>query len=124
VYGANVSGRTIGPVFHFTGSKIGYNFDDRFMVAMSAPDRPGDSTLAVITQSGDVYGANVSGQNIGPLVHFTGAKIGYNPQDRFMVAMNNTLFVITEDGDVYGANISGQSIGAVVHFTGAKLCGH
>jgi hypothetical protein len=46
----------------------------------------GGNTLAVITQAGDVFGAVVNGQNIDPVFQFSGAKIGFNPQDRFMVA--------------------------------------
>jgi hypothetical protein len=47
----------------------------------------GGNTLAVVTDTGDVYGADVTGHGIlSPTVyHFTGAKIGYNVTDRFMV---------------------------------------
>jgi hypothetical protein len=46
----------------------------------------GDNTLAVVTQSGDVFGAVVEGQTIGPVFQYAGPKIGFNPGDRFMVA--------------------------------------
>ena len=46
-----------------------------------------NGTLVVITSFGEVFGADVSGQNIDPVFQFAGAKIGYNVQDRFMVAL-------------------------------------
>ena len=54
------------------------------------------NTLVVIRNDGSVFGAEVTGQNIGPVFQFTGAKIGFNAQDRFMVALGNTLVVIKE----------------------------
>ena len=71
---------TLGPVFQYSGAKIGFNPEDRFMVTI------GDNTLAVVTQSGDVFGAVVEGQTIGPVFQYAGPKIGFNPGDRFMVA--------------------------------------
>ena len=117
---------TLSPVSHLGGSKIGYNPQDRFMVAIGG-------MLAVITHTGDVYGAAVEmkpvgllavPQSLGPVIHFTGSKIGYNPQDRFMVAsVYNTLFVITNSGTVYGAAVDVQShnIGPVSQYPGAKI---
>jgi hypothetical protein len=89
VFGANAVGQnsslSIDPVFQFTGAKIGFNVQDRFMVALSGPP----PTLVVITDDGSAFGANVdvTGQNIDPVFQFTGAKIGFNVQDRFMVAL-------------------------------------
>jgi hypothetical protein len=50
------------------------------------------STLVVITQDGNVFGSNVAGRNLGPVFQFGGAKIGFNPQDRFMVPLVDVLF--------------------------------
>jgi len=86
VFGAEITEGTLEPVFQFSGAKIGFNPQDRFMVALNAPGV--GNRLAVITQSGDVFGADVVGQNIEPVFHFSGAKIGFNPQDRFMVALD------------------------------------
>jgi hypothetical protein len=131
VFGADIKDQNIGPVFQFSGAKIGFNPQDRFMVAMTTPDRPGlihvpTSTLAVITQSGDVFGADVFDRDIGPVFQFSGAKIGFNPQDRFMVVgapdqKCNTLVVITQSGDVFGAYVFERNIGPVFQFSGAKI---
>jgi len=79
--------------------------------------------LAVITDTGNVFGADVTGQNIGTVFQFAalsaGAKIGFNVQDRFMVALGNTLVVITDDGSVFGAEVTGP--GTVFQFTGEKI---
>jgi hypothetical protein len=116
----------IGTVSHLGGAKIGYNPQDRFLVAE-------DGTLYVITNSGDVYGASIQfsagpgnfgiPQSLGRVSHLTGAKIGYNPQDRFLVAEDSTLYVVTNSGDVYGAAIdrAAQSLAPVVHLGGAKI---
>jgi hypothetical protein len=128
VFGATVIPNTteLGPVFQFSGAKIGFNPQDRFMVTMLS------TYLAVITQAGDVFAAEVVlGQNsIGPVFQLGGAKIGFNPQDRFMVTIGNTLAVITQSGDVFGAPILGQfsglffqpqNLGPVFQFSGAKI---
>jgi hypothetical protein len=49
------------------------------------------------------------------------AKIGFNPQDRFMTVIGNTLVVVTSTGDVFGADIVDQVIQPVFEFTGAKI---
>jgi len=110
----------LGPIFQLSGAKIGFNPQDRFMVTI------GGNILAVITNTGDVFGAEVQGQTIGPIFQFSGAKIGFNPQDRFMVAFGheirgNTLAVITNTGDVFGAEVQGQTIGPIFQFSGAKI---
>jgi ATP-dependent phosphoenolpyruvate carboxykinase len=127
VFGTTVLPNTtnLGPVFQFSGAKIGFNPQDRFMVTMLS------SFLAVITQAGDVFGAPIEGQssglffqpqNLGPVFQFSGAKIGFNPQDRFMVTIGgNTLAVITQAGDVFGAVVNGQNIDPVFQFSGAKI---
>jgi hypothetical protein len=114
VFGAEVEGRHVHPVVQFGGAKIGFNPQDRFMVAMG-------NTLVVITQDGSVFGADVApsrfqvelnrrGRDVRPVFQFTGAKIGFNPQDRFMVALGNTLVVITQDGSVFGAEVEGRHV--------------
>ena len=126
--GIDFSGDTLSPVSHLGGSKIGYNPQDRFMVAIGPAHM-----LAVITNTGDVYGAVIERtpgvvgvpQSLGPIIHFTGSKIGYNPQDRFMVMseQNNTLFVITNSGEVFGAAVDTASynIGPVIPYPGAII---
>jgi hypothetical protein len=91
----------------------------------------GVSVLTVITQDGNVFGADVEGQDLRPVFQFSGAKIGFNPQDRFMVATSasppppptrNRLVVITQPGgDVFGADVVGRDIGPVFQFSGAKM---
>jgi hypothetical protein len=83
------------------------------------------TTLVVITDAGNVFGANVNfaTTTVEPVFEFSGAKIGFNPQDRFMVATDDTLFVITNTGDVFWADvdIGGQTLGPVSHLGGAKI---
>ena len=87
VFGADVEGQDLRPVFQFSGAKIGFNPQDRFMVAIRISFTL-DYILAVITQDGNVFGANVSGgRDLRPVFQFSGAKIGFNPQDRFMVSI-------------------------------------
>lgn len=45
------------------------------------------TTLAVVTNAGNVYGSTVANNTLEPVFEFSGARIGYNPQDRFMVAV-------------------------------------
>jgi hypothetical protein len=118
-----------GPVSPLLPAKIGYNPQDWSMVGIG-------NRLAVITRPGNASGSNVyasaiqfaSGlamvpESLDPVYQLNGAKIGYNPQDRFMVYGANTLFVITNTGDVYGSVIDTavQNVGPVVNFTGAKI---
>jgi hypothetical protein len=79
--------QSLEPVYQLNGAKIGYNPQDRFMVATAVTTV--GNTLFVITNTGDVYGSVIDAavQNVGPVIHFTGAKIGYNPQDKWMVAV-------------------------------------
>jgi hypothetical protein len=57
-------------------------------------------------------GPPVVGAIVGTVFQYTAAaKIGFNPQDRFMVAHGNTLLVITQDGDVFGADTTARNIG-------------
>jgi hypothetical protein len=127
VFGANIVGTGQGPhiqpVFQFTGAKIGFSREDRFMVAaansfgFNAPQ----NTLVVIRRDGLVFGADVVGRDIQPVFQFSGARIGFNPQDRFMVAMGNRLIVIRQDGLVFGADIVGRNIQPVFQFSGARI---
>ncbi len=61
--------------------------------------------LVVIRGDGLVFGADVHvvARNIQSVFHFSGAKIGFNPEDKFMVAYANELIVIRDDGLVFGA---------------------
>src|SRR5260370_440973 len=79
--------------------------------------------IAVITQTGDGVGVDGSGHALGSVYQFSGAKIGFNIVDRFMVAMGTTLMVITQTGDVFGAHFDSikQTIGPVFQFSGAKI---
>ena len=114
VFGADVGGRDIQPVFQFTGARIGFAPQDRFMVALG-------NTLVVIRQDGLVFGADVVGRDIQPVFQFSGAKIGFAPEDRFMVALGNRLVVIRKDGLVFGADVVGRDIQPVFQFTGANI---
>src|SRR5260370_27580352 len=95
----------------------------------SPPPPPARNRLVVITQpDGNVFGADVVVQSVqppvasvGPVFQFSGAKIGFNPQDRFMVALDNTLAVITKDGNVFAADVVRRAIGPVFQFSGAKI---
>ena len=44
-------------------------------------------------------------RNLQPVFQFSGAKIWFNPQDRFMMALGDTLVVVTQDGNVFGADV-------------------
>src|SRR4051812_26921002 len=52
-------------------------------------------------------------------------KIGFNPQDRFMMALGNTLVVVTDDGSVYGCDVvgtgKGRFLAPVQRFDGAQI---
>ncbi|HZZ23998.1 MAG TPA: hypothetical protein VFE60_16085 [Roseiarcus sp.] len=80
------------------------------------------TTLAVITNVGDVYGSNVGSNALEPVFEFSGAKIGYNPQDRFMVVTSNSLFV-TNNGNVFGApiDVAQRKIGPVSEYTETRI---
>jgi hypothetical protein len=139
VYGCDIIGsgpqRQLAPVLQFTGARIGFNPQDRFMMILG-------STLVVVTEDGSVWGSevkntrtnafvgiNADGTPMGPVTArelqpvfpFSGAKIGYNPQDRFMMALGNTLVVVTGDGDVYAAETAGRSVSGVIQLNPAPL---
>jgi hypothetical protein len=130
VFGTNVNLAVpeLGPVFQFGGSKIGFNPQDRFMVAINRFGADGSNiggTLAVITQEGKVFGTDVDKESrtLGPVFQFEGPKIGFNPQDRFMVAIGGTLAVITQEGNVFGTDVDVQrrTLGPVFQFGGPKI---
>ena len=50
-------------------------------------------------------------RNLQPVFQFSGAKMGCNPQDKFMMALGNTLVVVTQYGDVFGADVVEWGIG-------------
>jgi hypothetical protein len=120
-------GRSVAPVVQYAGpTTIGFNPQDRFMVGLNEID---GGALLVITQDGSVYGAGVdipsqSSVYLGP---FAGPNtIGYNPWDRFMVALGNTIFVITQDGSVFGAwvDFPGQAdVRPVMQYAGPNTIG-
>ena len=74
------------------------------------------NTLVVVTQDGNVFGAEVVSGSVGPVFQFGGAKIGFNIQDRFMMTLGNTLVVVTQEGNVFGANVAGQTLQPVFQF--------
>jgi hypothetical protein len=94
--------------------QIGFNPQDRFMMTLG-------NTLIVVTQSGDVFGADFVGDHLQSVFEFGGARIGFNPQDHFMMALGNTLVVVTESGDVFGADVVGRDLRPVFQFSGAKI---
>lgn len=63
------------------------------------------SKLMVLTRSGQVFGHEVSERHIGDPFQFSGARMGFNPQDRFVTTIGNTLVVTTENGDAFGADV-------------------
>lgn len=124
VFGADVLDSDIGPSSQIASGKIGFQPEDRFMVTLG-------NTLAVITAVGKVFGGDLSARQIGivdplhamgpkmlqwelgPVVQFDGARIGTNPQDKFMVAMGQRLAVITHEGDTFAAEVEGHNVGPV-----------
>ena len=84
VFGHDIANRNIGPGFKFTGSKAAFNPNDRFVVTVSSR-LFGHHTLIVCTQNGDVFGHDIAGRNIGPPFQFTGSRMAFNPEDRFVV---------------------------------------
>jgi hypothetical protein len=63
------------------------------------------NTLVVVTQEGNVFGADVMARDLQPVAQFSGARIGFNPQDRFMMTLGDTLVVVTQEGNVFGADV-------------------
>ncbi len=127
--------RQLAPVLQFSGARIGFNPQDRFMMAVG-------STLVVVTADGSVWGSEVkstrtnqfiginadgtpmglvTGRELQPVFQFSGAKIGFNPQDRFMMALSTALVVVTGDGDVYAAETAGRSVSGVIQLNPAPL---
>jgi hypothetical protein len=102
VFGAQVVGREIQPVFEFTpsGPKIGFNPEDRFMVAgLSTDVLLGSDNLMVIRSDGLVFGGDVVGANVQsvfPFIQGPEAKIGFNPEDRFMVTSFGTCGLVPQ----------------------------
>jgi hypothetical protein len=110
VFGAQLAGGHVEEVFQFTGDVIPKR---RFMMAVG-------QTLVGVTDAGDVFGADITNfagvrpDRPGTVIverklrvsQFGGAKIGFNRQDRFMLALGDTLVVVTDAGDVYGADIT------------------
>jgi hypothetical protein len=55
------------------------------------------------------------------LSNLSTTKIGFNPEDRFMVTIGNTLAVVTNDGSVFGCNVNGPILGPLFQFSGPKI---
>ena len=80
-------GRRLGSVYQFDGDRIGYSPQDRFMMALSYTYL--DFALVVVRQDGSVFGSEVDrfGHRLGPVYQFDGDRIGYSPQDTFMMSL-------------------------------------
>ena len=63
------------------------------------------STLVVVRSDGRVFGSEVVNGQAQSVFEYAGAKIGFNPQDRFKMAVDNTLVVVTQDGSVFGSDV-------------------
>ena len=106
VFGAvyETNSREIEPVFRHTGAAIGFNPEDKFMVYQQGAFRPGELKRLIVTKiTGEVFGADIVGTNIEPVFRFTGAAIGFNPEDKFMGVIGNTLLVFKSTSEVFGA---------------------
>jgi hypothetical protein len=92
VFGVDVGGQGISSVFQYTGAKIGFNVQDRFMAVPIQPDFGGDGStgFVVVTSDGSVFGARIPFQtiNIGPVFQYTGARIEPDVHNRFIVALS------------------------------------
>ena len=72
------------------------------------PSRPG--RRRPFTQSGDVFGHEVSGHSVGAPFKFTGSKVAFNgPVDRFVMTMGNMVLVTTQNGDAFGHDVSASN---------------
>jgi len=49
------------------------------------------------------------------------AKIGFSPDDRFMMTLGSTLVVVRNDGSVFGSDVVNGQAQAVFEFGGAKI---
>ena len=63
--------------------------------------------LVVVRGDGLVFGAQIvhgaATDSVKPVFQFSGAKIGFNPEDKFIVSLGfNLLVVIRRDGLVLG----------------------
>jgi len=95
---------SIGLVSSLGGAKIELGPQGRFMVTIGY-------NLAIITRSGELPRAPIEGtfsgfffqpQTVGPMFKFIGAKLELDPQDRFVIALNNALVVVSKSGQVFG----------------------
>jgi hypothetical protein len=67
--------------------------------------------ILVITNSGAVFGHDLTGTKIGPAFRLAGPPVAFNPQDHFVVTMGNRILVIVNDGHVFGHDLAGTTIG-------------
>ena len=80
------------------------------------------STVLVVREDGNVFGSDMQDEHhLGPVYQFAGDRIGYNPQDRFMMSMGNTLVVVRQDGGVFGSDVVGRQLGDVYQFDGDRI---
>ena len=72
-----------------------------------------------------MFGSDVVDRQLQPVFQFGGAKIGFNPQDRFMMTLGNTIVVVTADGSAFGCDIIGsgpqRQLAPVLQFSGARI---
>ena len=61
-----------------------------------------------------MFGREVTGRIVGQPFRFSGSRIAFNPQDRFVVTVGNLIVVTTRTGDAFGAEVSGHHIGPIV----------
>jgi len=66
--------------------------------------------LLVVTRSGDVFGHDVSGRNVGAAFKFTGSRVAFNGTlDRFVLTMGRMVIVTTQNGDAFGHDVSASN---------------
>ncbi|MFB9530384.1 hypothetical protein [Nonomuraea roseola] len=124
VWGHEFTGNNVGPGIKLGGAKVAFNGPvDRFVVASGLMNH---DRIYVFTQSGDVWGHEITGNNVGPGIKLGGAKVAFNgPVDRFVVTMGTRIIVVTQSGDVWGHEIdqggTGNTIKPGFKFGGAKV---
>jgi hypothetical protein len=129
VYGSNVDleAHTLSPVYELGPGKIGYNYpQDRFMMygsgVLTDDTGTGPGPTLLVTNNGNVYGAAIDVfRAIGQPEYLNTSRIGYNPQDRFMVANGSAMFVITDTGNVYWTSAMAQAPNPPAYLPGAKI---
>lgn len=68
--------------------------------------------IIVITETGGVFGHDVTGNTVGPAFAFGGSKVAFNGAfDRFVFTMGIRIIVTTQDGGVWAHDINGTTVG-------------